>query len=77
MSMVDVPWWSDHLFGEQLYGHPYLYAVEGANIMSRNLLIFGQGSMACHPYLREEFYALSMITMRPSINWFGSTSSIS
>jgi hypothetical protein len=33
--------------------------VEGANIMSRNLLIFGQGSMACHPYIRDEFYAVS------------------
>lgn len=39
-------------------GIPISVTVEGANIMSRNLLIFGQGSMACHPYLREEFYAL-------------------
>lgn len=38
---------------------PIAVTVEGANIMTRNLLIFGQGSMACHPYLREEFYALS------------------
>jgi acyl-CoA dehydrogenase len=27
--------------------------------MSRNLLIFGQGSMACHPYVRKEFYAVA------------------
>lgn len=40
-------------------GIPISITVEGANIMSRNLLIFGQGSMACHPYIREEFYALS------------------
>jgi acyl-CoA dehydrogenase len=38
---------------------PISITVEGANIMSRNLLIFGQGSMACHPYLRQEFYAIS------------------
>ncbi len=40
-------------------GIPISVTVEGANIMSRNLLIFGQGSMACHPYVRDEFYALA------------------
>jgi len=40
-------------------GIPISVTVEGANIMSRNLLIFGQGSMACHPYIRSEFYALA------------------
>ena len=38
---------------------PVSITVEGANIMSRNLLIFGQGSMACHPFIRDEFYAVS------------------
>ncbi|CEG55777.1 acyl-CoA dehydrogenase [Legionella fallonii] len=38
---------------------PISITVEGANIMSRNLLIFGQGSMACHPFVRDEFYAIS------------------
>lgn len=37
---------------------PILVTVEGANIMSRNLLIFGQGSMACHPFIREELTAI-------------------
>nr|HAT8715078.1 acyl-CoA dehydrogenase [Legionella jordanis] len=40
-------------------GVPVSITVEGANIMSRNLLIFGQGSMACHPFVRDEFYAVS------------------
>ena len=40
-------------------GIPILITVEGANIMTRNLLIFGQGSMACHPFVRDEFYAIS------------------
>lgn len=40
-------------------GLPISITVEGANIMTRNLLIFGQGSMACHPFVREEFYAIS------------------
>ncbi len=40
-------------------GVPVSITVEGANVMSRNLLIFGQGSMACHPFIRDEFYAVS------------------
>ena len=40
-------------------GVPISITVEGANVMSRNLLIFGQGSMACHPYIRDEFYAVA------------------
>jgi acyl-CoA dehydrogenase len=38
---------------------PISVTVEGANIMSRNLLIFGQGSMACHPFVSDEFYAVT------------------
>ena len=40
-------------------GAPVSITVEGANIMTRNLLIFGQGAMACHPYIRKEFYAVN------------------
>ena len=40
-------------------GVPISITVEGANVMSRNLLIFGQGSMACHPFIRDEFYAVA------------------
>lgn len=39
-------------------GLPICITVEGANIMTRNLLIFGQGSMACHPFVKDEFYAI-------------------
>ncbi|MCC5791486.1 MAG: acyl-CoA dehydrogenase [Legionellaceae bacterium] len=39
-------------------GIPISITVEGANIMSRNLLIFGQGSIACHPFVREEIGAI-------------------
>jgi alkylation response protein AidB-like acyl-CoA dehydrogenase len=40
-------------------GVPISITVEGANVMTRNLLIFGQGSMACHPFIRDEFYAVT------------------
>ena len=31
---------------------PIAITVEGANILTRNLMIFGQGVMRCHPYLQ-------------------------
>lgn len=33
---------------------PVCITVEGANILTRNLIIFGQGVMRCHPYLQDE-----------------------
>ncbi len=39
---------------------PIGITVEGANILTRSLIIFGQGSMRCHPYLLKEIQALSM-----------------
>ncbi|MGH8352618.1 MAG: acyl-CoA dehydrogenase, partial [Pseudomonas sp.] len=33
---------------------PISITVEGANILSRNLMIFGQGAIRCHPYLLRE-----------------------
>lgn len=36
---------------------PIAITVEGANILTRNLIIFGQGAMRCHPYLFAELDA--------------------
>lgn len=36
---------------------PVAITVEGANILTRNLIIFGQGAVRCHPYLLEEIMA--------------------
>jgi len=36
---------------------PVAITVEGANILTRSLMIFGQGAMRCHPYLQEEVAA--------------------
>jgi len=38
---------------------PVGITVEGANIMTRSLMIFGQGAMRCHPYLYDEFQVLA------------------
>jgi acyl-CoA dehydrogenase len=36
---------------------PVAITVEGANILTRNLIIFGQGAVRCHPYVRAEMEA--------------------
>lgn len=40
------------------FSMPIYITVEGANIMTRNLLIFGQGAIAAHPFLRAEMVAI-------------------
>ncbi|BBN81358.1 acyl-CoA dehydrogenase [Pseudoalteromonas sp. A25] len=35
-------------------GIPISITVEGANILTRNLMIFGQGATRCHPYIFQE-----------------------
>lgn len=37
---------------------PVAITVEGANILTRSLIIFGQGSIRCHPYLLTEMEAV-------------------
>lgn len=39
------------------YAIPVGITVEGANILTRNLMIFGQGAIRCHPYLLTEMQA--------------------
>lgn len=34
-------------------GQPIAITVEGANILTRSLMIFGQGTMRCHPYMKD------------------------
>jgi acyl-CoA dehydrogenase len=38
-------------------GVPIAITVEGANILTRNLIIFGQGAIRCHPFVRAEMEA--------------------
>jgi acyl-CoA dehydrogenase len=38
---------------------PISITVEGANILTRNLIIFGQGVIRCHPYIQQEMAAAS------------------
>ncbi|WP_333874103.1 acyl-CoA dehydrogenase [Methylobacter sp.] len=38
---------------------PVSITVEGANILTRTMMIFGQGAVRCHPYIQKEMAALS------------------
>ncbi|PWC17003.1 acyl-CoA dehydrogenase [Brenneria roseae subsp. roseae] len=38
-------------------GSPIAITVEGANILTRSMIIFGQGAIRCHPYVLEEMAA--------------------
>jgi acyl-CoA dehydrogenase len=37
---------------------PVSITVEGANILTRTLMIFGQGAIRCHPYIQQEMAAI-------------------
>lgn len=41
----------------QYMGIPIAITVEGANILTRNLMIFGQGASRCHPFILAEMAA--------------------
>lgn len=38
-------------------GAPIAITVEGANILTRSMIIFGQGAIRCHPYVLDEMAA--------------------
>ncbi|EKE82773.1 acyl-CoA dehydrogenase [Idiomarina xiamenensis] len=43
--------------GQGYMATPVSITVEGANILTRNLMIFGQGATRCHPYVLQEMDA--------------------
>ena len=44
----------NNYLGRGYQGAPISITVEGANILSRSLIIFGQGAIRCHPYVLKE-----------------------
>jgi acyl-CoA dehydrogenase len=55
-AVIDGP---QNYLGNLYRGVPVSITVEGANILTRNLIIFGQGAIRAHPYLLQEMNALS------------------
>ena len=64
------------IFGPRNYlGYAYQAApvaitVEGANILTRNLMIFGQGAIRCHPYVLAEMQAAAEPDRRRALEAF-------
>lgn len=46
--------------GQGYMSSPISITVEGANILTRSLMIFGQGATRCHPYVLAEMEAAAM-----------------
>jgi acyl-CoA dehydrogenase len=56
--------------GRAWQGAPIWITVEGANIMTRNLMIFGQGAIRCHPYVLKEMEAARLESEKDSLDQF-------
>jgi acyl-CoA dehydrogenase len=54
-AVIDGP---QNYLGNLYRAIPVGITVEGANILTRNLIIFGQGAIRCHPFLLKEMLAL-------------------
>ena len=48
-----------NLLGRVYQGVPISITVEGANILTRSLIIYGQGAIRCHPYVLKEMQAVA------------------
>ncbi len=46
--------------GRAWQGSPIAITVEGANILTRSMIIFGQGATRCHPYVLKEMQAAAL-----------------
>lgn len=49
---------------------PISITVEGANILTRNMIIFGQGAIRCHPYILAEMTAAQEVDPKLSLQQF-------
>ena len=45
-------------------GSPISITVEGANILTRSMIVFGQGALRCHPYAQKEVAAAERRDMK-------------
>lgn len=56
--------------GRIYQGIPIGITVEGANILTRNLIIFGQGVIRCHPYILSEMLAMEIKDPKQALHQF-------
>ncbi len=56
--------------GRGWQGIPIWITVEGANILTRSMMIFGQGAIRCHPYVLQEMSAARLEDKSRSLEEF-------
>jgi acyl-CoA dehydrogenase len=59
-----------NIFAHSYIATPIALTVEGANILTRSLMIFGQGAIRCHPYAYDEIDALTKQDLKAFDNVF-------
>jgi acyl-CoA dehydrogenase len=60
----------NNYLGRAYQGAPIAITVEGANILTRNMMIYGQGAMRCHPYVLTELLAANNPDTEESLEQF-------
>jgi acyl-CoA dehydrogenase len=48
-----------NVLGRGFVGVPIAITVEGANILTRSMIVYGQGAVRCHPFVHEEMEAMA------------------
>ncbi len=48
-----------NILGKGYVGVPIAITVEGANILTRSMIIYGQGAIRCHPFVQDEMSAVA------------------
>ncbi|MCG8427535.1 MAG: acyl-CoA dehydrogenase [Chromatiales bacterium] len=62
-----------NLVGRAYQAVPISITVEGANILTRSMIIFGQGAIRCHPYILKEIEAAYNPDREAAVEAFDST----
>jgi acyl-CoA dehydrogenase len=56
--------------GRAYQGAPIAITVEGANILTRNMMIYGQGAIRCHPFVLKEMLAIQIEDKKQALSEF-------
>nr|WP_170268964.1 acyl-CoA dehydrogenase FadE [Pseudoalteromonas ruthenica] len=60
----------NNYLGRGYQGAPIAITVEGANILTRNMIIYGQGAIRCHPFVLTELNACSIEDSNEALDVF-------
>lgn len=60
----------NNYLGRGYQGVPVAITVEGANILTRNLMIYGQGAIRCHPFVLEEMKSAHLADKKEGLRRF-------